>query len=77
MNEDMTASNHGGSDHADTTSETLITDFTRVASCAVANSRDARRRERIRAELVREHFDRTRIVSPSIRSRLLKLFRLN
>ena len=82
MNEEITAIKHGGSDQVDTTSDTLITDFTQVASCAVGNARETRRREKIREELVREHFAREQIdqqqkAFSGPRSLLLKIFRLN
>lgn len=82
MNEDMTAPNPDGSDHADITSDTAITDFTQVVSCALGNDRETRRRDRIREELVREHFAQERIdrghkTVPTPRSLLLKLFKLN
>ena len=82
MNQDVKTLNHGKSDHADTDSEAPIADFTRVVSYAVGTDRDARRREKIREELVREYFAQEQIdceqkATPRHRSLLLKLFKLN
>ncbi|UCH38598.1 MAG: hypothetical protein JSU67_10490 [Gammaproteobacteria bacterium] len=77
MNEDITMPGYDGSDLTDVTSNTLITDITHVVSCAVGKNRHEYRRQIIREELVREHFDQQQAVSPRIRSRLLRLFKLN
>ena len=55
MIEDIKAHDQGRSDQTDSTSNTLITDFTRMFSCTVGSDRAERRREKIREELVREH----------------------
>lgn len=82
MNEDISMPNYAGSDQADTTSDTLITDYTQVVSCAVGNDRETRRRDKIRQELVREYFaqeqagrEQKNFSRP--RNLLLKLFKLN
>lgn len=76
MNDELKYSAHDGSDRGDVTENTLITDFTQV-SCAVGNSRYEQRRAKIRAELVREYFDKEQEIPPSLSNRLLKLFKLN
>ncbi|MFZ9038119.1 MAG: hypothetical protein ACO3DT_08635 [Gammaproteobacteria bacterium] len=77
MNDEVTFSARDGSDRGDETGNTQITDFTQVVSCAVGNGRYEQRRERIRAELVREYFDKEQELPPSLSNRLLKLFKLN
>lgn len=77
MNNEVTFSARDESDRGDETGNTQITDFTQVVSCAVGNSRYEQRRERIRAELVREYFDKEQELPPSLSNRLFKLFKLN
>ena len=77
MNEDITMPGFDGSDHTDMTSNTLITDITQVVSCAVGKKRHEYRRQIIREELVRDHFDQQQAVSPRVGSRLLRLFKLS
>lgn len=77
MNNEVKLSARDGSDRGDETDSTQITDFTQVVSCAVGNSRYEQRRERIRAELVREYFDKEQELPPSLSNRLFKLFKLN
>ena len=81
MNEYTTSPSQVGSDHADSAPDTLMTDFTHAVRCAVGNDQDARRREKIREELVREYFtqeqiDREQKASSSPRNLLLKLCKL-
>jgi hypothetical protein len=77
MNNEVKLAARDGSDRGDETGNTQITDFTQVVSYAVGNSRYEQRRERIRAELVREYFDKEQELPPSLSYRLFKLFKLN
>ena len=77
MNNEAKHSAHDGSDHGDVTGNTLIIDFTGVVSSAVGNSRYEQRTAKIRAELVREYFDKEHEIPPSLSKRLLKIFKLN
>ncbi|MDH3761222.1 MAG: hypothetical protein OEU50_09580 [Gammaproteobacteria bacterium] len=76
----MTSSRSGGTETTDATANTNITDFTQVASCAVGRDRQELRRQKIRDELVREHFAETPVAtraSPSLRHRLLQMLKFN
>ena len=77
MNDDMKNPDRGEPNPHDETDHNLITDFTQVVSCAVGKDRHEYRRQMIREELVRDHIDQAQSVSPPIRSRLLKLFKLD
>ena len=77
MNNEVKHTAHDGSDRGDVTGNTLITDFSGVVSSAVGNSRYEQRRAKIRAELVREYFDKEHEIPPSLSKRLLKIFKLN
>lgn len=80
MNDKMTSPGYGASDHTDATGNTHNTDFTQVVSCAVGHNRHDQRREKIRAELVREYFSHESAspsATPSLRLRLLKLLKFN
>jgi hypothetical protein len=77
MNDEIKLSAADGTDQGDVTSNTVITDFTQVVSCAVGNNRYEQRRAKIRAALVREHFDHELESPPGLSGRLLKLFRLD
>ena len=61
-------------DISDVTENSLITDFTRVVSCAVGSNRIERRRQKIREELIREHLNNERQNTRSFVSRLLNFF---
>ena len=77
MNDEVRHAAHDSSDHGDVTGNTLITELTGVVSSAVSNSRYEQRRAKIRAELVREYFDKEHQIPPSLSKRLLKIFKLN
>ena len=77
MNSEVKHTAHDGSDRGDVTGNTLITDFNGVVSSAVGNSRYEQRRAKIRAELVREYFDKEHEIPPSLSKRLRKIFKLN
>lgn len=80
MNDEITPLGAGAAASTDATSNTQITDFTQVVSCAMGRDRQELRRQKICAELVREHFAQESTASPaspSIRNRLLKLIKFN
>lgn len=80
MNDEITSLGTGAAENSDATSNTQITDFTQVVSCAVSRDRQELRSQKVRAELVREHFAQESTASPaapSIRNRLLKLLKFN
>lgn len=80
MNEEINSPGTGAAENTDATGNTQITDITQVVSCAVGRDRKELRRQKIRAELVREHFageSSAAPASPSIRNRLLKLLKFN
>ncbi|MCP4389881.1 MAG: hypothetical protein GY802_16425 [Gammaproteobacteria bacterium] len=80
MNNEITSPGAGGPETTDATGNTQMTDFTQVVSCALGRDRQELRRQKIRAELVREHFADDSATSPaslSIRHRLLNLLRIN
>lgn len=80
MNKETTFLGSGRSDNTDITANTQITDFTQVVSCAVGRDRHELRSQRIRAELVREHFSQDSAAfpsTPSLRNRLLKLLKFD
>lgn len=80
MNKGTTSLGTAGSESTDATSNTQITDYTQVVSCAVGRDRNELRRQKIREELVRERFGGESDESPessTIRHRLLKLLKFN
>lgn len=61
-------------DMADTTDNSLITDFTQVVSCAVGMDRAERQRQKIRRELVQQYFSDEQQPTDTMLSRVRKLF---
>jgi hypothetical protein len=61
----------------DITDSTLITDFTQIVSCVVGKDRIARKRQKIREELIREHINSKHQVTPSLLTQFFNIFRRN
>lgn len=74
MSDEKTLPGSENTDITDTTDNSLITDFTQVVSCAVGRDRAERRREKIRRELVQQYFADEKPSSPSLLTRVQKLF---
>jgi len=64
-------------DITDITDNTLITDFTQIVSCVVGKDRIARKQQKIREELIREHINSKHQVTPSLLIQIFNLFRRN
>jgi hypothetical protein len=64
-------------DITDITDSTLITDFTQIVSCVVGKDRIARKRQKIREELIREHINSKHQVTPSLLTQFFNIFRRN
>jgi len=64
-------------DITDITDSTLITDFTQIVSSVVGKDRIARKQQKIREELIREHINNKHQVTPSLLTQFFNIFRRN
>ena len=75
MSDDTTLPSLDRPNIADITDSTLITDFTQIVSCVVGKDRIARKRQKIREELIREHINSKHQVTPSLLTQFFNIFR--